>query len=207
MWTIRPTQVGVDNVLVITELEWVAGVHVSYAVPATLRKGEARRASGQTSIAVRAGNFQSVNPEVTQIEIRRMFGAESLTGVSCVDVNNHARRESVGASQADALDSRGRLSQLPSAGRAAQRLAQRRRIEEFSPRNAIPAEDRGLGGRRIIDLDVIGFAVKLCGTGGIVVGVSRHTIVVKKARLADPAQHELGRRIDPVGGNDIASES
>src|SRR5206468_8814981 len=61
--------------------------------------------------------------------------------------------------------------------------------------------------QNMVELDVVGGAIKLGRAGGVVVVGGGYTIVVKKARLADPAKHSLGRRINPIGWNDVARES
>src|ERR1700704_1977388 len=96
-----PARVGISHVLVIPELERVAGIRITDGIPASNKEG--RCTSGQPATAVGAGNFQNVNSEITQTNIRFMYGAEHLPRVSGVGIDHHGGRYSIGASQPDTL--------------------------------------------------------------------------------------------------------
>src|SRR5207302_1538474 len=76
----------------------------------------------------------------TKVKIRRMLRPEFLPRVADIGIEHDGGGPSIGASESYVLDFGWRLTYLSATGGPAHCVTQRRRIEEHSPRNAVPPE-------------------------------------------------------------------
>src|SRR5260370_2554296 len=88
MPSLRPAHIEVRDILVVAEQERVAGIRIPHRVPASARKYKSRGALRQHIVAVRAGNLQSVESVVPQIEVPVKSRAQPMPRESGVGIDD-----------------------------------------------------------------------------------------------------------------------